>query len=93
MAYVITGACLGTRDLSCAAVCPVDCIYELVEMCVISPDECIDCGACVTECPAEAITSAFDVAADQQQFVAINAAWDESPEKAQALVTTEASGS
>jgi ferredoxin len=36
-------------------VCPVDCFYEGENMLVIHPDECIDCGVCQPECPAEAI--------------------------------------
>jgi ferredoxin len=36
-------------------VCPVDCFYEGENMLVINPDECIDCGVCEPECPAEAI--------------------------------------
>jgi ferredoxin len=36
-------------------VCPVDCFYEGENMLVIHPDECIDCGVCEPECPAEAI--------------------------------------
>ena len=28
---------------------------------VIDPDECIDCGACITECPVEAIYYEDDV--------------------------------
>jgi ferredoxin len=33
----------------------VDCFYEGDNMLVIHPDECIDCGVCEPECPAEAI--------------------------------------
>ena len=29
MAYVITKACLGAKNRSCAQVCPVDCIYDI----------------------------------------------------------------
>ena len=35
--------------------CPVDCFYEGENMLVIHPDECIDCGVCVPECPVDAI--------------------------------------
>ena len=34
---------------------PVDCFYEGENMLVINPDECIDCGVCEPEYPAEAI--------------------------------------
>jgi NAD-dependent dihydropyrimidine dehydrogenase PreA subunit len=55
--YVITAACLDTKDRSCIDVCPVDCIHEAGRMLVIDPAECIDCGACEPECPVEAIMS------------------------------------
>ncbi len=41
--------------MDCVEVCPVDCFYEGDNMLVIHPDECIDCGVCEPECPAEAI--------------------------------------
>src|SRR5262249_23036705 len=39
----------------CVPVCPVDCFYEGENFLVIHPDECIDCGVCEPECPANAI--------------------------------------
>lgn len=47
-----------TADEHCAAVCPVDCITfpDSVEgKAVIDQDECIDCAACLEECPVDAI--------------------------------------
>lgn len=41
--------------MDCVEVCPVDCFYEGENFLVIHPDECIDCGVCEPECPAEAI--------------------------------------
>src|ERR1043165_351857 len=41
--------------MDCGEVCPGDCFYEGDNMLVIHPDECIDCGVCEPECPAEAI--------------------------------------
>jgi Fe-S-cluster-containing hydrogenase component 2 len=55
-------------------VCPVDCIYEASEMLVIHPGECIDCGACIPECPVEAIFAEEDLPAGTERWVAINAA-------------------
>jgi NAD-dependent dihydropyrimidine dehydrogenase PreA subunit len=55
MAYIIAEPCIGVKDASCVAVCPVDCIYEGEDQYYINPEECIDCGACEPECPVEAI--------------------------------------
>lgn len=41
--------------MDCVEVCPVDCFYAGENFLVINPDECIDCGVCEPECPAEAI--------------------------------------
>ena len=61
MPYVITEACIGTKDRACVDVCPVDCIYEGPDQLYIHPDECIDCGACEPECPVTAIFPEEDV--------------------------------
>ena len=55
MAYVVTEACIRCKYMDCVEVCPVDCFYEGETMLVINPNECIDCGVCEPECPAEAI--------------------------------------
>lgn len=55
MAYVVTEACIKCKYMDCVEVCPVDCFYEGENMVVINPNECIDCGVCEPECPAEAI--------------------------------------
>jgi ferredoxin len=57
MTYVVTENCIKCKYTDCVEVCPVDCFYEGENMLVIHPDECIDCGVCVPECPAEAIIS------------------------------------
>ncbi|GAB4481374.1 MAG: hypothetical protein OHK0031_03210 [Anaerolineales bacterium] len=58
MTHVITSLCL--RDSGCVEVCPVECItpgkpQEEWPLFYIDPDTCIDCGACVPECPYSAI--------------------------------------
>jgi ferredoxin len=58
MTHVITSLCL--RDNGCIDVCPVECINpgEPVEQWptfYVDPQTCIDCGACVPECPYSAI--------------------------------------
>jgi len=55
MPYVVTEGCIKCKFMDCVEVCPVDCFYEGENMVVINPDECIDCGVCEPECPAEAI--------------------------------------
>src|SRR4029434_4882562 len=55
MTYIVTENCIRCKYMDCVEVCPVDCFYEGENMLVINPDECIDCGVCEPECPAEAI--------------------------------------
>jgi NAD-dependent dihydropyrimidine dehydrogenase PreA subunit len=75
MTYVITDAC--TKDEACVAVCPVDCIQsnDQSAMMFINPDECIDCGACASECEHSALFAEGDVPADKKQFAQVNAAF------------------
>ena len=63
MPYVVTEACVKCKYTDCVEVCPVDCFYEGENMLVINPEECIDCGVCEPECPAEAIVPDTDSAA------------------------------
>lgn len=55
MSYVVTDICVRCKYTDCVEVCPVDCFYEGDMMLVINPEECIDCGVCVPECPVDAI--------------------------------------
>ena len=55
MTYVVNESCIRCKIMDCVEVCPVDCFYEGENMLVIHPDECIDCGVCVPECPVDAI--------------------------------------
>ena len=75
MAYVIAEPCIGVKDKSCVAVCPVDCIHgtDDDEMLYIQPDECIDCGACAPECPVRAIFPKEDVPPQWATFIEKNA--------------------
>jgi NAD-dependent dihydropyrimidine dehydrogenase PreA subunit len=57
MPFFIGSACLDEKDKSCVEECPVDCIYEGDRKLYISPDECIDCGACEAVCPVSAIAT------------------------------------
>ena len=71
MTYVVTENCIRCKYMDCVEVCPVDCFYEGENMLAIHPDECIDCGVCVPECPAEAIQA--DTDPDVEKWVEINA--------------------
>jgi ferredoxin len=64
MTHVVIDNCIKCKYMDCVEVCPVDCFYEGENMLVIHPDECIDCGVCVPECPAEAIVPDSDPAAE-----------------------------
>ncbi len=55
MAHVVAEPCFGCKYTDCVVVCPVECFYEGEQMLYIHPEECIDCEACVPECPVEAI--------------------------------------
>jgi ferredoxin len=56
----------------------VDCFFDIGEMLVIHPDECIDCGACVDECPVDAIHPDDEVASSSEEgFIERNRAWFE----------------
>ena len=64
MTFIVTDNCIRCKYTDCVTVCPVDCFYEGKNMLVINPDECIDCGVCVPECPAEAIVPDTDRPSD-----------------------------
>jgi ferredoxin len=73
MTMVVTEPCKGCKDKSCLVVCPCDCFYEDLEMLYIDPEVCIDCGACISECPTEAIFHESNVPAKWHSFIALNA--------------------
>ena len=71
MTYVVTEACIKCKYMDCVEVCPVDCFYEGENMLVINPNECIDCGVCEPECPAEAILP--DTESGLEKWLELNA--------------------
>ena len=71
MTFVVTDNCIKCKYMDCVEVCPVDCFYEGENMLVIHPDECIDCGVCEPECPAEAILP--DSAPGLERWLKVNA--------------------
>jgi len=72
MAMVVTEPCVNCKDKSCTQVCPAECFHEGPDMLVIDPDECIDCGACVPECPVEAIFYQDDVPKEWVHYIQLN---------------------
>ena len=73
MTYLVNDNCVNCKHMTCVEVCPVDCFYEGKNMLVINPDECIDCGVCVPECPVNAIWADDEVPAEEIDFIEINA--------------------
>lgn len=73
MAHVVTNKCVGCKYTDCVVVCPVACFYELEGQLVIHPEECIDCMACVDECPVHAIYAGEEVPPEFQSDIEVNA--------------------
>jgi len=61
--------------------CPVNCIHPApgepgfaeAEMLYVDAATCVDCGACATACPADAIVPHTTLTQEQQPFLALNA--------------------
>lgn len=78
MAYVIGPACVA--DYSCLEVCPADCIrprpddeeFDRTEQLFIDPTRCINCEACVTACPVDAVHHDAHPPAGLSQYASIN---------------------
>jgi ferredoxin len=73
MAYVVTEPCFGCKYTDCVVVCPCECFHEGRKMLFIDPHECIDCDACRSECPVEAIFYEENVPEKWRDFIALNA--------------------
>lgn len=81
MAYVITDAC--TKDFVCVAECSTaaiapqasDAAAGTVSQVYINPDECIDCGNCVSICAQNAIFVEDELPANKKHFAESNRAY------------------
>ena len=73
MAHVVTAPCNDCRYTDCCVVCPVECFYGDEKMLYIHPNDCIDCEACVPECPVEAIYAEANVPGQWQSYIQLNA--------------------
>jgi ferredoxin--NADP+ reductase len=79
MTFVITPGCCS--DASCVSVCPVQCIrprpgdpdFHSTEQLYIDPATCIDCQACMDECPIDAVHPDYDMPASFGDLLKINA--------------------
>jgi ferredoxin len=73
MTFVVTENCFECRYTDCVSVCPVDCFHGDDKMLYIHPEECIDCGACVPECPVQAIYAEYDLPDELKKWKDVNA--------------------
>jgi ferredoxin len=73
MAHVVTEPCRGCKYTDCVVVCPCECFYGDDVQLYIDPTDCIDCGACIPECPVEAIFLDDNVPEKWSAYVQLNA--------------------
>ena len=73
MPHVVTKPCVKCKNTECVTACPVDSFREDKEMLVIDPEVCIDCGACVSECPVQAIFPGEEVPEQWKEYIKLNA--------------------
>ncbi len=73
MTFIVAEPCIKCKYTDCVDVCPANCFYEGANFLVIHPDECIDCAACESVCPAKAIFPERELPAKWAEYKAINA--------------------
>lgn len=73
MTTVVTENCRKCRFTDCVTVCPVECFHFDDEMLYIDPKVCIDCSACISECPVQAIYEEEYLPPDKREWIEINA--------------------
>ena len=73
MTHVVAEPCFNCKYTDCVVVCPVECFYEGEAILFIHPEECIDCEACVPECPVAAIFHEDNLPAEWSDYTALNA--------------------
>ena len=88
MAYVVAEPCVKCKYTDCVDVCPVACFYEGENSLVIHPEECIDCGACESECPTQAIFEQDDLPDKWKHWIEINAVYSGAKEASEADMTS-----
>ena len=80
MTYVVTEKCVDCKYTTCVSVCPVDAFHELPDRLYINPETCIDCNACMDECPVEAICPDMDVPDELQEWIELNEKAEDYPQ-------------
>lgn len=73
MSFVVCEPCRECKYTDCVVVCPCDCFYQDEVQLYIDPESCIDCEACVPECPVAAIFHEDNVPSQWSEFVQLNA--------------------
>lgn len=73
MPHIVTDNCIACKYTDCVEVCPVDCFHEGPNFLVIDPEECIDCGLCLSECPINAIKLESELTPEEKVFIELNA--------------------
>jgi ferredoxin len=73
VAHVVTEPCVGCKYTDCVVVCPMECFYGDDRQLYIDPVDCVDCGACIPECPVGAIFLDTDVPGQWAGYVELNA--------------------
>jgi len=92
--HVVAEPCIRCKYTDCVEVCPVECFYEGENFLAIDPVECIDCGACVPECPTEAIFVEENLPRKWRRYAELNARlaalWPRISERKEPLPDAEA---
>jgi ferredoxin len=57
----------------------VEAFHELPDRLYINPDNCIDCDACIPECPVEAIYSDMSLPSEYSEWLELNAQAEKYP--------------
>lgn len=73
MPRIVCEPCVECRFTDCVTVCPADCFHKGETMVYINPAKCIDCDACVPECPVEAIYEQSAVPEAWKSYIELNA--------------------
>ena len=72
MTHTVCEPCNDCKYTDCCVVCPVECFYQDDMMLYIDPGDCIDCEACVPECPVEAIYAEANLPAQWASYIQLN---------------------